>query len=137
MIIAGIASICLGVLTFAFGLAPDWVQATIAELIRVPVPAIPDPVLQGIRGASAVVYLGGVVLIAGGLLKNAALGQLGIISHQRSDLEALQNAVLMSLERLETKLGDLEEAKEAKQIASTRMRDLAAAFDRAAAGGED
>ena len=131
MVTAGLLLSCVGLMGLAFGLAPELLLDFFRLLLPGGMLDLASPAQQPIVAVSGAVYLSGIVLVAGGLLRRAALSNLATLNQQKADLEALQLAVLRSLERLETRYG---EAIEQRQLASHRMRDLANQFEKAAAG---
>jgi hypothetical protein len=128
MLTAAITLICLGLAGLVFGLSPDgWL-----ELINAAVPSAPSLALhtppQAIMAVAGAIYLSGIILLAGALLRRTAIAHFQTLTRQRTDLESLQSAVLIALERLEL---DYRETYKQKQLVSSGMRDLADEFERA------
>jgi predicted PurR-regulated permease PerM len=128
MLTAAIALICLGLLGLAFGVLPDYALAAVSAIA----PNAPTELLrsmpQALVAVSGAIYLSGVVLLAGALLRRTAVAYLQTLIRQRADLESLQGAVLVALERLEA---DQREAIRRQQFVSSEIRTLAEEFERA------
>lgn len=128
MLTAAIALICLGLAGLLFGLSPDgWLGLITA--------AVPDAASlamhlppQAVMAVAGAIYLSGIILLAGALLRRTAITHLQTLTRQRADLESLQSAVLLALERLEL---DHRETHKQKQLVSSEMRDLIEEFERA------
>jgi hypothetical protein len=132
MLTASITLIGVGLAGLVFGLSPDgWSDLVTGGLQGAPLPLrMPPP--QAIMAVSGALYLSGIILLAGALLRRAAVTHLQALARQRADLESLQSAVLMAVERLEL---DHREAYRQKQRVSSEFRDLAEEFERANVAG--
>jgi hypothetical protein len=128
MLTAAITLICLGLAGLVFGLSPDgWLAMVTAAVPAVPGFSLPiQP--QAVMAVAGAIYLSGIILLAGALLRRTAIGHLQTLTRQRADLESLQSAVLVALERLEV---NHREASRQQQLVSTEMRDLVEEFERA------
>jgi hypothetical protein len=129
MLTAAIVLICLGLAGLVFGLAPEiWfglVAAVVPDAATLTLPTPP----QAVMAVAGAIYLSGIILLAGALLRRTAIAHFQTLTRQRADLESLQSAVLIALERLEI---DHRESHRQKQLVSSEMRDLVEEFERAA-----
>lgn len=134
MLTAAIALICLGLLGLGFGMFPDHAIAGMVALL----PNVPEELLgsvpQALVAVSGAIYLSGVVLLAGALLRKTAVAYLQTLIRQRADLESLQGAILVALERLER---EHREALRRQQVVSSEIRSLAEEFERANAANRE
>jgi hypothetical protein len=128
MLTAAISLICLGLIGLVFGLSPDGWLGLIGAAVPDAVPRALTPPPQAVMAVAGAIYLSGIILLAGALLRRTAIAHFQTLTRQRADLESLQSAVLIALERLEI---DHREAFRQKQLVSSEMRDLAQEFERA------
>ena len=129
MLTASIVLICLGLAGLAFGLSPELWLGLVAGMIHDGSPPLLPTTPQAVMAVAGAIYLSGIILLAGALLRRTALTHLRTLTRQRDDLESLQSALVIALERLEI---DHRESHRQKQRVSSEMRDLVEEFERAA-----
>ena len=129
MLTASIVLICLGLAGLAFGLSPELWLGLVAGVLGDASPLVVPAPPQAVMAVAGAIYLSGIILLAGALLRRTALIHLRALTRQRADLESLQSALVIALERLEI---DHRESHRQKQLVSSEMRDLVEEFERAA-----